>query len=205
MLRALLALRMSNARATELAAAIGQGFAVVFGILGILYNPMLIIIALLIFLGASGEAAQAQLGAVAQGMLVSDAMITEFQSLGTNATVSDAAEALIRTTQTEFPVVDGSGVLRGVLTRNAMVKALKEQGPDAPVLDVMQTDVPTVAARAKLDTALRSLMQKGRPVVGVTDAQGRLIGLLTLENLGEIMMIHSAQSGAPGAAGNARR
>ena len=136
---------------------------------------------------------------------MSDAMITEFQSLGTNVTVSDAAEALIRTTQTEFPVVDGSGVLRGVLTRNAMVKALKEQGPDAPVLDVMQTDVPTVAARAKLDTALRSLMQKGRPVVGVTDAQGRLIGLLTLENFGEIMMIYSAQSGAPGAAGNARR
>jgi len=65
--------------------------------------------------------------------------------------------------------------------------------------------MPTVAAHAKLDTALRSLMQKGRPVVGVTDAQGRLTGLLTLENLGEMMMIHSAKSDAPGAAGNARR
>ena len=137
-LRALLAMRMGNARATEVAATIGQGFAVVFGVLGIFYNPMLIIIAVFIFLAASGEAAQAQLRAVAQGALVSDAMITEFQSLGTGATVNDAVEALIRTTQTEFPIVDGGGRLRGVLTRDAMVKALKERGADTPVLEVMQ-------------------------------------------------------------------
>ena len=196
-LRALLAMRMGNARATELAATIGQGFAVVFGIVGIFYNPLLIIIAVFIFLAASGEAAQAQLRAVAQGALVSDAMITEFQTLATNATVNDAAEALIRTTQTEFPIVDGAGRLRGVLTREAMIKAMKERGPQTPVLDVMQVNVPTVPARAKLDMALRSLMQRGRPVVGVTDAQDRLIGLLTVENLGEMMMIHSARPETP--------
>jgi CBS domain-containing protein len=120
-------------------------------------------------------------------------MITEFQTLGTNATVNDAAEALIRTTQTEFPIVDGSGRLRGVLTRDAMVRALKERGPDTPVLEVMKADVPTVSARAKLDTALRSLMQRGSPVVGVTGPQDRLIGLLTIENLGEMMMVHAAR------------
>ena len=106
-LRAVLAMRMGNARATELAATIGQGFAVAFGILGIFYNPMLIIIAVFIFLAASGEAAQVQLRAVAQGTLVSDAMITEFQSLGTSATVNDAAEVLIRTSQTGFPSSTG--------------------------------------------------------------------------------------------------
>jgi CBS domain-containing protein len=78
-----------------------------------------------------------------------------------------------------------------------MIKALKERGPETPVLDVMQSDVPTVPARAKLDTALRSLMQKGRPVVGVTGADGRLIGLLTVENLGEMMMIQAARPDMP--------
>jgi Peptidase family M50 len=102
-MRALLAMHVGNARATELAASIGQGFAVVFGILGIFYNPMLIIIAVFIFLAASGEAAQAQLRAVAQGALVSDAMITKFQSLDTSARVGDAADALIRTTRRNFP------------------------------------------------------------------------------------------------------
>jgi Zn-dependent protease/CBS domain-containing protein len=196
-LRALLAMRMGNARATEVAATIGQGFAVVFGVLGIFYNPMLIIIAVFIFLAASGEATHAQLRAVAQGSLVSDAMITEFQSLGTGDTVNDAAEALIRTTQTEFPIVDESGRLRGVLTRDAMVKALKELGPETPVLEVMQAVVPTVSARAKLDTALRFLMQRGSPVVGVTGPEDRLIGLLTIENLGEMMMVQSARPEAP--------
>jgi Zn-dependent protease/CBS domain-containing protein len=191
-LRALLAMWMGNARATELAAAIGQGFAVLFAVLGIFHNPMLIIIAVFIFLAASAETAQAQLRAVAQGTLVSDAMITKFQALGTSATVNDAADALIRTTQTEFPIVDGAGRLRGVLTRDAMIKALKERGPDTPVLEVMQADIPTVPARSKLETALRSLMAK-RPVIGVTDAENRLVGLLTLENLGEMMMVQSAR------------
>ena len=194
-LRALLAMRMGNARATAMAATIGQGFAIVFGILGIFYNPMLVIIAAFIFLAASGEATQAQLRAVAQGALVSDAMITAFQSLPTTATVSDAAEALIRTTQKEFPIVDGSGALRGVLTRDTMVKALKQSGPDISVLKVMQADIPTIGANAKLDTALRQLMQRGQPVLGVTDRDGKLIGLLSVENLGEMMMVHSALPG----------
>jgi stage IV sporulation protein FB len=73
-----------------------------------------------------------------------------------------------------------------------MIKALKERGPDTPVLEVMQVDIPTVPARTKLDTALRSLMERGRPVVGVTEADGLLVGLLTVENLGEMMMVQAA-------------
>lgn len=194
-LRALLAMRMGNARATQMAATIGQGFAVVFGIIGIFYSPMLVIIAAFVFLASYGEATQAQLRAVTRGALVSDAMITAFESLPTTATVSDAADALIRTTQKEFPIVDGSGALRGVLTRNAMVKSLKESGPDISVLEVMQSDVPTVGPNVKLDTALHQLMQRDQPVIGVQDPDGKLIGLLTVENLGEMMMIHSALPG----------
>jgi Zn-dependent protease len=67
-------MRMGNAWATELAGNIGQCFAIMFGVPGIFYNPMLIVIAAFIFLAASGEAGQAQLRAVAQGTLVSDAM-----------------------------------------------------------------------------------------------------------------------------------
>ena len=109
--------------------------------------------------------------------------------------MNDAPEALIRTTQTEFPVVDGMGRLRGLLTRDALVRALKERGPETPVLEVMQADVPIVSARAKLDTALRALMEKGS-LVGVTDQQDRLIGLLTVENLGEMMLLQSARPDA---------
>lgn len=194
-LRALLAIKFGFARATQYAAGIGQGFAVAFGFLGIITgNFMLVIIAVFVFLAASGEAGHAQLQAVARGSIVSDAMITKFQSLGTQSTVNDAVEALIHTTQKEFPVVDGAGVLRGVLTRDAMIRALKEKGPDAPVLEVMETNVPTIPARAKLDAALKSLTgPDSKPVVGVTDTAGKLVGLLTTENLGEMMLIQSAR------------
>ncbi|MEX2129422.1 MAG: site-2 protease family protein [Xanthobacteraceae bacterium] len=202
-LRALLAIRLGHARATQVAAAVGQAFAVAFGIFGIFTgNVTLVVIAVFVFLAASGEASYAQLRAVTRGTLVADAMITKFETLNTQATVNDAVEALISTTQREFPVVDGSGRLRGVLTRDAMIKALKERGPDTPVIEVMETEIPTVPARARLETALRALTELGKPVVGVTDAAGRLIGMLTAENLGEMMLVQSA---TPQRAGPRRR
>jgi CBS domain-containing protein len=153
---------------------------------------MLIVIAVFVFLAASGEASYAQLRAVTRSNLVSDAMITKFESLSTQSTVNDAIECLIRTTQKEFPVVDGAGKLRGVVTRDIMIKALKEFGPDAPVLEIMETDVPTVAARASLESAVKALTELNKPVVGINDANGRLIGLLTAENLGEMLMVQAA-------------
>ena len=192
-LRSLLALRMPHAQATQWAATIGQAFAVFFGVLGIFTgNFMLIVIAVFVFLAASGEAGYAQLRAVTRGNLVDDAMITKFEALGTQSTVSDAVDLLIRTTQKEFPVVDGGGRLRGVVTRDVMIRALKDRGPDAPVLEIMEADVPTVASRSSLDVAVKALTELGKPVVGVTDPAGRLVGLLTAENLGEMVMIQAA-------------
>jgi Zn-dependent protease/CBS domain-containing protein len=196
-LRAILATRMSHARATQWAATIGQAFAVAFGIFGIFTgNVTLMVIAVFVFLAASGEASYAQLRAVTRGNVVADAMITKFESLGTQSTVNDAIECLIRTTQKEFPVLDGSGRLRGVVTRDGMIKALKENGPQQPVLQIMETDIPTVALRASLDSAVKALTEQGKPVVAVTDNAGHLIGLLTAENLGEMMMVQAAAARA---------
>jgi Zn-dependent protease len=59
-LRALLAMAMPYAQATQIAAWIGQGLAVVFGIFGLFGNPLLIFIAFFIFVGAQQEAAMAR-------------------------------------------------------------------------------------------------------------------------------------------------
>ncbi|MFG1260325.1 site-2 protease family protein [Xanthobacter flavus] len=193
-LRALLAMNMGFARATAVAASIGQGLAIGLGLLGIFTNPMLMIIGVFVFLAASGEAGQVQLREASRGHIVADAMITHFETLGPQSTVDDATEALIRSTQKEFPVVDGAGHLRGVLTRDAMIRALKEQGPTTPVIEVMQHDIPTVEARSKLDAALKLITSAQVPAVGVLDAPGgRLVGLLTPENVGELMMVHVAR------------
>jgi Zn-dependent protease len=59
-LRALLAMAMPYARATQIAAWIGQGLAVVFAVFGFFGNPLLIFIAFFIFVGAKQEAAMAR-------------------------------------------------------------------------------------------------------------------------------------------------
>ncbi len=192
-LRALLATRYSFGRATELAAMVGQGFAVLFGILGIFTNPMLIVIAVFVFLAASAEAGHAQLRDVSRGALVADAMITQFRALTPQSTVDEAATALIQTTQKEFPIVDGAGKLRGVLTRDAMIRALKEKGPTCPVLEATDADIPTVSSRATLESAIKVLQTSRAPALGATDGSGRFIGLLTAENLGEMMMVRAAR------------
>ncbi|MGE4373326.1 MAG: site-2 protease family protein [Xanthobacter sp.] len=194
-LRALLAMRMGHSQATATAASIGQGFAIALGLLGIFYSPMLIIIAVFVFLAASGEAGQEQLKDASRGLLVSDAMITHFEHLTPQSTVDDAAEALIRSSQKEFPVVDGAGHLRGVLTRDVMIQTLKAQGPQTPVVEVMLKDVPSVPARAPLGVALKQLTVQRAPAMGVVDGQGALVGLLTPENVGELMMLHAARPG----------
>ena len=193
MLRALLAYRLGFARATQVAAVIGQGLAFVFGLLGLFGNPLLLFIALFVYLGAAAESHSVQLRQAARGMLVGDAMITRFESLSPSSSVADAVQCLIRTTQHEVPVVDGAGRLRGVLTRDAMIHALRGQGPDVPVTDIMQRDVPVVHPRDSLSEALTRLQENQLPAVGVADASGRLVGLITPESIGEIMMLHAAR------------
>ncbi|HEX4174105.1 MAG TPA: site-2 protease family protein [Acetobacteraceae bacterium] len=204
-LRALLAYRMSYIRATQLAASIGQGVAFLFGLLGLFGNPLLLFIALFVYLAAAAEAHSVQMRQVSRGILAADAAITRFEALSPASRLADAVQALIRTTQHEFPVVDGAGRLRGVLTRDAMIKALAEYGPNVPVTEVMTRDVPVVQSRQSLEDAIQLLQDNGAPVAAVVDPTGRLVGLITPENIGEVIMVQSARPQHPAAATPQRR
>ena len=189
-LRSLLAMRLPYAQATQTAATIGQGMAFLFGFLGLFYNPLLIIIAFFIFLGASQEASVATMRDAMKDMPVSAAMVTEFRTLTPHATLDDAVEALLQTSQHEFPVVDPSGV-RGILTRDSLIAALRKDGPQTPVSQVMTTNLPTVRASEPFEEAFRLMEEhKVLPVVG---EHGQLVGLLTAENIGEMMRVNSAR------------
>lgn len=194
-LRAVLAFWFTRRQATNIAARIGQALAFVFLFFGLMGNPMLIFIAVFVFLAATAEAHSVGMQDVSRSLGVGDAMITRFETLATQATVGDAAELLLQTTQHEFPVVDGGGRLRGILTRNAMIQALSKTGPDTPVLEVMTADIPTVPAMSRLEPALKLLQGRKTPAIGVVDWGGKLVGYITAENIGELMMVESAAPG----------
>ncbi len=192
-LRALLATRFPRVRATDIAARVGQVTAFLFGFLGLVGgNPLLIFVAFFVYLAASAEAQATGLQDAARNVHVADAMITSFETLGPTSTLNDAAKALLRTTQHEFPVVDGSGRLRGMLTRSAMAAAIEAHGMNAPVIDAMVRDIPTVRQDAMLSEAVDAMHKSGAPAVAVTGSDDRLAGYVTTENIGELMMIRHA-------------
>lgn len=193
-LRAFLAYRFGYARGTQIAATVGQALAFAFGLWGLLGgNPMLVFIALFVYLAATSEAHAAQMRDVSRAMIVDDAMVTRFEVLTPASRVADAVECLLRTTQHDFPVVDGAGRLVGLLTRDEMIKALREHGPETPVAEVMRADIPVIHHRRSLEEALRLMQGQSLPAVGISDAGGRLVGLVTPENVGELMMIEAAR------------
>ena len=198
-LRAVLAMRLGHNRATQIAARIGQALAIILGFIGMFgnalglpQNPMLVLVAVFVFMAAAHEAGAAQMKSISRGLSVSAAMVTEFKALPRNASLGEAADVLLHTSQHEFPVTDPDGTLRGIFTRSELVAALRESGPEAPVLGVMREDFPIVHPRTPFDEAFQMMQQRGCPVLPVTDEEGRLVGLFTMENIGEMLMVRSA-------------
>jgi stage IV sporulation protein FB len=191
-LRAALASKFGYVRATEIAAHIGQFVAFALGFFGLMYNPILIFIAIFVYLAASSESHMVALRAVSRGVPVSVAMRTQFITLVPRAHIDEAVHALLQTAQGEFPVVDDAGKPIGVLGRADLIRAIKTLGPDASVADAMGAALPTIGHRATLEQAFKLLQEKSAPAVGVTDATGKLVGLVTSETVAEMMMLQDA-------------
>jgi stage IV sporulation protein FB len=194
-LRALLGVRLGFVRATEIAATVGQAFAFVLGFAGLFFNPLLIFIAIFVYLAAAGEAQLVALRAMSRGVPVGAAMMTQLARLSPHAHIDEAIETLLRTSQSEFPVVDDVGRPVGVLGRGDLIRALKTLGPAASVSEVMSTNMPAISHRSCLEDAFRILQEKSSPAVGVVDASGRLVGLVTAETVGEMLMVNEAMPG----------
>lgn len=192
-LRALLAQRIGFLRATQIAARVGQGMALLFGLWGLFGNPLLLFIALFVYMGAEQEASLAQMRAAFQNVPVQSAMVTEFRSLSPSDPVGVAVERLLSGSQQDFPVVEADRVV-GIVTRSDLLRVLAERGPAAVVRDIMRADVETVGPFEMLDRVLTRMQASGIPMVPVVYG-GRLLGLLTMENVGEFMMVQAALRG----------
>jgi Zn-dependent protease/predicted transcriptional regulator len=193
-LRALLAMRMEYVRATEIAARIGQGLALVFGAVGLFWNPFLIFIALFVWMGAAGEAGMVQMKSALGGIPIRQVMITDYQTLSPQDPLSRAVEHIMAGFQQDFPVVTNGQVI-GMLTRTDLMTALAKQGLGAPVSEIMQREFQTADPAEMAETVFARLQAcncHSLPVV----QNGQLVGILTAENVGEFLMIQSALSKA---------
>ncbi len=189
-LRSVLALFRPEAQATRIAAGAGRFFAIGMGLYGLLSsNFFLVFIAFFVYLGAAQEGTVATGRMLIHGAPVRSAMVTEFHTLGPGDTIRDAANLLLATSQQDFPVVLGDQVL-GVLGRQALLKAMAEGGPDSYVAGAMRRDCVQLSPDMDLAEALPLVAQSGNCAL-VMDG-GKLLGLLTGENLAEFVLLRKS-------------
>ena len=189
--RALLATRMEYTRATQIAANLGQGIALLFGLVGFFYNPMLMFIALFVWIGAAQESSMVLMKSALGGIPVSAAMMTTFETLAPGDTLEHVSRLILNGAQQDFPVLNGDQVV-GVVTRDGLLKALAQKD-DPAVSEIMHRDVVFADASEMLEKALQRLQTSGCPTLPVLRDR-KLAGLLTAENLGEFLMIQGARN-----------
>jgi CBS domain-containing protein len=201
-LRALLAMRMEYVRATQTAAAVGQGMAFVFGIAALLTRQYpLLFIALFVWMGAASEASMVEIRHLLGGVPVRNAMITEFQSVTPQTPLRAVVDHIIAGFQQDFPVVEEEHVV-GMLTRADLLKALAHGDRDAQVASVMEQEFERADPTEMLHSVF-SRLQGCRchsfPVI----ERGRLVGVIDMENVGEFIALRQALRSGAAAGGRA--
>jgi len=188
-LRALLAMRWDYFRATRTAAWIGQGFAFVFGVLGLFTNPMLLLIGVFVWISARQEAAAVETRSALAGAPAFAAMLTDFETLHVDDTLGDAVYLTLKGSQRDFAVTEHGHVI-GMLTRSDLLAALAQHGQDQPVTTAMRREFHIVESAERLETVLATIEAGAGETIPVIH-EGRLIGLITMDNLRDYLLINA--------------
>jgi CBS-domain-containing membrane protein len=167
--------------------------ALLFGFLGLMGNPFLLFIAFFVWIGAAQESSMVQMKSALGGIPVGRAMLTDFQSLAPSDTLGRAVELILAGSQQDFPVID-NGRVSGVLTRADLLTALAQRGQEVAVRDVMQREFQVVDSGDMLESAMQRLQECACHTLPVQHG-GRMVGLLTMDNVGEFVAIQAALGG----------
>lgn len=191
-LRALLAMRLERAKATRIAATVGQVCALGFVILGLYGNPFMILIGVFIFLGARSEANYTETRSMLSGYKVRDVLLLQFRTIQMADPVVKAVQMLLDGQCRTFLVLDND-VPVGILTREAIIRTLTQSGDSTPVSAAMDSELHTLDPDMPLQDAFQQMQQCGKELMPVMH-QGKLIGALDQENITEFVMILTARA-----------
>lgn len=185
-LRALLARNQSYVRATRQAAGIGKGFAVVLGLFGLLaFNPILIAIALFVYIAAASETRQMLLDAAFEGVAV-DTIMTSTDELATveaDRSITTLLDMMLEERHIGYPVLE-DGEFVGLVT---LEDVQSTQHTDATVRTVMtpREELAVVTPTTEVMDAFQLLGESdiGRLPVVADDEDGELVGIITRTDL----------------------
>jgi len=186
-LRALLAFHMDYADATHTAAVIGQALAILLGVFAFFTaNWLLVFIAAFVYMGASAEDTQVRVRRALQEVPSWQAMVSDFRSLDKDETLAEAFQYASHSYQHDFPVTD-EGQLVGLVTRQALIRGMQEQGGETTVAQVMIGNPCRVGPNDSLANVYQEISTGACPIAAVVDGS-RLVGLVTPESVGQYLM-----------------
>ena len=187
-LRALLAMRTDRVKATQIAAGIGQSIAIVFLLLGMLFNPFLVLIALFIFIGAYGENKMVQQSELLRGHIVKEAMLTDINLLHPEETMEKVVELILSGTEKDFVVVN-AGKPVGILKNADIIKNSKNRTLE--VRTIMKTSFKEIYEHMPLNEVLRSVEVHKEYFFPVVNHNGVLLGAIDMANINEFVLLQS--------------
>jgi Zn-dependent protease len=185
-LRALLAMKMNRVKATQIAASIGQFIAVIFLLIGLLYNPILIFIALFIFIGAYAENQMVQHLALLNGHTVEEAMLLNITTFKPTDPLNIVVNKIISGTENNFVVVEDD-VVKGILYHKNIIE---HSNKNILVADIMSTTFKTINTSDDLNKIYQLIYSDKQEFIPVVN-NGKLSGAIDAINLSEYLLIQS--------------
>lgn len=190
-LRAALALRTDRASATQVAARIGQSVALVFGLLGLFYNPFLLLIALFVWLGAAAEAGSESMRSSLGSTTVGQAMLTDYHVLNQHDSLARAVQLTLASSQKDFPVLNQAGEYYAVLTQTDMLRGIHDHGDCILISELALSPIQFADHTEPVDGLLERFGNRETPLIAVT-RDGEVVGIINLDNILELASIRKA-------------
>ena len=124
--RALLAERLKYSDATRYAVYIGKIFGIAMVLIGFVYNFLLILVGIFVYIGASEEAEQTIVSTALAGVRVKDVMQSEVGSVNPQQSLAEALEVMFKNRYHDA-LVEKDGVFQGVVTWDELIKVKPEE------------------------------------------------------------------------------
>ena len=177
-LRAWLATRMPLHRATKIAADIGKGFAIVFGLIGLFFfSPFLILIALFIYIGASMESTAVKYSYLLQDVTVGDMMSSPVISVSPTLPVTQVITMMYSSKHLGFPVVERDTLI-GMVTLADVNRMASIDREAMQVRDIMTRDPITLPPTAPVIDALKIMSARNFGRIPIVH-DGKILGIVT--------------------------